>query len=277
MSIVTYFLGGFQGFLPNFAVSAASSAPVSILKFIAMVVFLARLTINLISVGYEDDTLYTYIIDIFKKELRKGGIFLELFSLTMVILSLILEENQVIGIIFFFSSLIRLISIRSNMRTLEIDFVDSMKKFYVFHLIRVVLFNLIFAHTIAISLLAIAKLDHQNNWIVTCLVSGGYIDAAQTWYMVYCWSFYWACTIMMTVGFGDIRAVDYREGFLIGFVEILSSMVLAYNLTELGIIIASMRKSSQELDRKLGVLRRMEGRSPVPQDLSCKIESYLTH
>ena len=64
---------------------------------------------------------------------------------------------------------------------------------------------------------------------------------------MYIWSYYWACTIMMTVGFGDISPVDYRESIVVAFIEIFSSIVLAYNISEVGSIVSSMRKSSQEL------------------------------
>jgi hypothetical protein len=52
---------------------------------------------------------------------------------------------------------------------------------------------------------------------------------------------------MMTVGFGDISPVDYRESIVVAFIEIFSSIVLAYNISEVGSIVSSMRKSSQEL------------------------------
>lgn len=44
-------------------------------------------------------------------------------------------------------------------------------------------------------------------------------------------------------------------------------MVLAYNINEVGSIVSSMRRSNQELERKLGVLRRMIRRSPISQEL----------
>jgi hypothetical protein len=54
-----------------------------------MVIFVIRLVLALITVDYEDDTLYVYITDIVKKELKGGDIILHIFSLVMVVISLV--------------------------------------------------------------------------------------------------------------------------------------------------------------------------------------------
>ncbi len=128
---------------------------------------------------------------------------------------------------------------------LEILFIDSIKKFYLWNLIRVIIFNIIFAHIIATALLAISRINPDENWIMIKLVYKGFVEEGLPWYQVYIWSYYWACTIMMTVGFGDITPVDYRESIVVAFIEIFGSIVLAYNISEVGSIISSMRRSSQ--------------------------------
>ena len=47
--------------------------------------------------------------------------------------------------------------------------------------------------------------------------------------------------------------------------EIFASIVLAYNISEVGSIVSSIRKNSEALERKLGVLRRMMANNPVPE------------
>ncbi len=70
---------------------------------------------------------------------------------------------------------------------------------------------------------------------------------------------------MITVGFGDISPVNYKETIVVGLIEIISSIVLAYNISEVGSIFLSIRKNSEALERKLGVLRRMMAKNPVPE------------
>ena len=80
-----------------------------------------------------------------------------------------------------------------------------------------VIFDIIFGHLIAMALLAISNIDADSNWVIVKLVNNNFIDASLPWYKLYIWSYYWACTIMMTVGFGDISPVDYREAIVIAF------------------------------------------------------------
>lgn len=52
---------------------------------------------------------------------------------------------------------------------------------------------------------------------------------------------------MITVGFGDITPVNYKEAIVVAFIEIFSSLVLAYNINEVGSIVSSIRKSRETL------------------------------
>lgn len=82
---------------------------------------------------------------------------------------------------------------------------------------------------------------------------------------------------MTTVGFGDMLPATYKEAFIVAFIEIFGAMIVAYNINEIGGIVGAMRNSHQALQRKLGVLRRMELKNPISDELGQKIESYLNH
>lgn len=244
MTVVTFFMSAFQGFLDDFRNSYDETTSVITLKIISMVIFVVRLILVMITVNFENDTLYLYITDIIKKEFKGGDILLHIFSLVMVFISLAYPKDETVGIIFFFSSFLKLALIKSNLKILELRFVDSIKKFYIWNLLRIIIFDIIFAHIISTALLAAARINPDANWVTVKLINNGFVDEEQTWYKVYIWSYYWACTIMMTVGFGDISPVDYRESIIVAFIEIFSSIVLAYNISEVGSIVSSMRKSS---------------------------------
>lgn len=112
---------------------------------------------------------------------------------------------------------------------------SRMDQYYkLFHLI---IFNLIFAHFIASILLAMTALDRSNNWMVKHELT------FEPWYVQYFWSYYWAATTMMTVGFGDFSPVTYAESLIVTFLEFFSCIVLAYNIAEIGAIIFTIRAS----------------------------------
>jgi hypothetical protein len=67
MSIVTFFLSSFQGFLVNFRESDGSSTTVIAIKIIALVIFIIRMLMEMVTISFEDDTVYLYITDIIKK------------------------------------------------------------------------------------------------------------------------------------------------------------------------------------------------------------------
>ena len=181
------------------------------------------------------------------------------------------------GIVLFFSFLLKFIGFRSNLMILEVLFINSQRKYNIWGLIKVLMFNFILAHIIATILLAISRISPSESWVEVKLVGGGFIAADEPWHQLYLWSYYWAATIMMTIGFGDFSPVTYREAICVAFVEIFGAMILAYNINEIGGIVSSIRSSSDTLQRKYGVLRRMMMKDPIPEELNWKIESYLGH
>lgn len=271
MSLAMFVIATYQGLLDNFREEDAVSTPIIILKGIALAVFSVRLIMAMITIDYVDDVLYVYVTDIIKKEFNDGSILLHIFSLIMNVFSLIFPTDNTVGIIFFFASFMKMILIRQNIRILELVFINSMKKYYYWNLIKVVIFNIFFGHAIATLLIAVSKINPESNWISVKLINNQILEENPPWYKTYMWGYYWACTIMMTVGFGDITPVDFREAIIVAFLEIFASIVLAYNINEVGSIISAMRKPNVILDKKLGIIRRMLKKNPIPDELQWKI------
>lgn len=65
--------------------------------------------------------------------------------------------------------------------------------------------NFVYAHFIAILLLMMSWLDEDESW----MIAKNILDSP--WYEQYSWAYYWGTTIMLTVGFGDISAANYKE------------------------------------------------------------------
>jgi hypothetical protein len=94
----------------------------------------------------------------------------------MVIVSLAITNNEWVGIVFFFTSFLKMALISSNLKRLELRFIDSLKKFYIWNLIRIVIFNIIFAHIVASALLGASRINPESNWIQVKLVNNGFVE-----------------------------------------------------------------------------------------------------
>lgn len=65
--------------------------------------------------------------------------------------------------------------------------------------------------------------------------------------------------------------MDFREAIVVALVEVFGTMMMAYNISEVGNIISSIRKPNIILDRKLAVIRRMNKQNNISDELSGKI------
>jgi hypothetical protein len=63
--------------------------------------------------------------------------------------------------------------------------------------------NFVFAHLLSLVLNAMAGLNDQENWLMAHSLQD------RPWYERYIWGYYWATTVMLTVGFGDFTATTY--------------------------------------------------------------------
>ena len=81
--------------------------------------------------------------------------------------------------------------------------------------------------------------------------------ADSPWAIQYVWSFYWAANIMLTVGFGDLSASNYKEAICLIFIETFSCIVMAYNINRMGSIISNIRAEDQKRSRKYKIFKKI--------------------
>ena len=77
------------------------------------------------------------------------------------------------------------------------------------------------------------------------------------WTVKYIWGYYWGTNIMLTVGFGDLAANNHYEAIILIFIETFSCITLAYNISEVGALISSMREDEAVKKNKLKYIHRM--------------------
>jgi fatty-acid desaturase len=130
-------------------------------------------------------------------------------------------------------------------------------------------FNFCYAHIIALFLAGMSRINPGDNW----MSSKGIDD--QEWFEQYVWSYYWANTIMLTVGFGDLVASNYQEAICLIFIETFSCIMMAYNINCVGGIIANIRYQDQQRSKKFKIFKKLTDHNNVPPDLSFKINNYI--
>ena len=98
------------------------------------------------------------------------------------------------------------------------------------------LLNFCFAHLLAILLSVMADISPRDNWMTVKNIYHA------EWYEQYIWAYYWGTNIMLTVGFGDIAASNYKEALCLIFIETVSCVVLAYNVSCVGDLIMNIKE-----------------------------------
>lgn len=72
--------------------------------------------------------------------------------------------------------------------------------------------------------------------------------------MLYLYSFYFGCTTVLTVGYGDIAAKNPFEVFVIIMVEIFGIVMFAYIINEIGYSISNLRKGREIVEKDLSTM-----------------------
>ena len=114
-----------------------------------------------------------------------------------------------------------------------------------------------------------AKIDVGNGWYQ----AKGIVDAG--WFPRYIWAYYWGVNIMLSVGFGDLAAANYQEAICLIFIEIISVICLAYNISCVGILISNIRAQDIEKGKKFKTFKQLSDKYSLPVDLEWKISNYI--
>jgi virulence-associated protein VapD len=91
----------------------------------------------------------------------------------------------------------------------------------------------------------------------------------------YVWAYYWAVNIMLTVGFGDLCATTYLEALCLIFIEIISVMCLAYNISWIGTLISNIRAQDLEKGRNFKTFRQLSDKYALSSELEWRISNYI--
>jgi len=80
---------------------------------------------------------------------------------------------------------------------------------------------------------------------------------------------------MLTVGFGDISATNYKEALCLILIETVSCVVLAYNVSCVGDLIMNIKEKDCEKKNQIKIFRKITESNPVSDELNWKITNFI--
>jgi len=89
------------------------------------------------------------------------------------------------------------------------------------------------AHFFALVMYTMTKWcpPNENTWII----KAGLQD--KPWYILYVYSYYWANTTMVTVGYGDLTPNNYVEAIVVTLIQIVGTAIFGYMINVIGITV----------------------------------------
>lgn len=233
---------------------------------ISLLFYFVEIVLNLVTVKSQAGKKIVVLKDIFRYYLS-NNLVIDVLSFMILLLD-ISGDFRIISYLRLFI-VFKLPQCLSKIDKLEVYFIQNMYNEQYWNLAKVFIVNFCYAHIIALFLAAMASLDTGNNWMI-----GKGIEGAG-WIERYVWSYYWATNIMLTVGFGDLAAHNYKEAICLIFIETFSCIVMAYNINCMGTIISNIRAEDQKRSKKFKIFKKLTDQNHVPEDLTFKISNYI--
>lgn len=82
----------------------------------------------------------------------------------------------------------------------------------------------------------------ETTWIEKANLQG------KEWYELYIYSFYWANTTMVTVGYGDLTPSNYIEAIIVTIVQVVGTAIFGYMINVIGITVDEIQKKNLEFE-----------------------------
>ena len=112
-----------------------------------------------------------YLSDIVISYMKRGHFFLDLIMIIFLIIFIADPYNQIFSIVLFFYSLVMIFMILEDVTTLESEYVLNENFSLYWDLLKIALFNLLFAHFVASILFGMSEIDLDSNWLVVAQIN----------------------------------------------------------------------------------------------------------
>lgn len=142
-------------------------------------------------------------------------------------------------------------------QVIETNFIDNFQKKQYWGLMQLFITNVLFAHVSSTILLSLVYFDSGSNWMTKYNISD------EIWLYKYLYGYYWSCTILYTVGFGDISISNPIEAGVVSAVMLIGCLILSYNISQVGTFLNNLKQADYQVKNDLAVLNRMANMSQM--------------
>lgn len=120
------------------------------------------------------------------------------------ILNFAIPKDSVTSYIVRIVILFKIKTLNNNILNIELNIIDNLYREQLWRLGKILTFNFFFAHFVCLLLIMMTKLSPEKNWILQKELN----NALEI--ELYIWSYYWAITTMVSVGYGDFTPVSWQ-------------------------------------------------------------------
>lgn len=132
------------------------------------------------------------------------------------------------------------------------------------------LFNIfIQAHTFAVILYCSSKINPGNNWVKSIGISG------EAFFSKYINSIYFACTTMLTIGYGDISPKNVEEKMVTIVIQIVGVIAFGYLLNEMGHTLSKIREKNEIMERDIQTIGKIAKYYNLERKLKNKAKQFI--
>ncbi|CAD8094852.1 unnamed protein product [Paramecium sonneborni] len=207
-----------------------------------------------------------------KKELYED--FIYFITLIFVISDIGIKAYSFQEIIVLIQFVLNFMKLKKYLIKYEETFVESSSLTEVLNLIQLIIITFYFAHFMACIWHYVGIKSAESNQI-SWTQDSQFDDSNKL--QMYVYSFYWATTTMVTVGYGDISGKNIYEVICAIILMIFSSGIFAFSMNQIGSIFTNMDAQKQQYKRILLLINQYMNNNQVEEQLQGRIRNYLKY
>ncbi|EAR82048.2 zinc knuckle protein (macronuclear) [Tetrahymena thermophila SB210] len=168
---------------------------------------------------------------------------------------------------------IKIIQVIASFKNLVHKFDREMKYSVLAKIVTLIIVILTFSHTQATIFVRIGLYERDqklNSWI-------DLLQSNPTDTQIYISSIYWSIITMATIGYGDLHPVTDIEMIYVSIISLISSGIFGYSLNQIGQIVDSFEKKSEEFNRDMQILNKQMNQRNLNSKLQHKVRKYFEY